>query len=166
MSMVSLALVDVYKFADGSIGDRIALPWVMSNRHAIVSMKEGWEICIVPSSWSLEILMPSNQSGSPKSFISKLPSMSLTIWFIDSADMAAKSPLSMYHPAISAKLLFPNRKYTVVSMLLGLKPNLSISHFNVSCQTLPDCFKPYNPFFNLQTRCSFPFSMNPLGCLM
>ena len=166
MSMVSLALVDAYKFADGSIGDRIALLWVMLNHCAIVSMKEGWEICIVPSSWSLEILMLSNWSGSPRSFILKLPSISLTIQFLDSVDIAAKSPSLTYHPAISAKLSLPNQKYTIVSTLPGLKPKLSISHFNVLCQTLPDCFKPYNTFFNLQTKCSFPFLMNPLGCLM
>ena len=39
--MVSSALVDVYKFVAGSIGDKVALPWVISKHHATVSMNEG-----------------------------------------------------------------------------------------------------------------------------
>jgi hypothetical protein len=138
----------------------------MSKCHVIVSMKEGWKMCIVPKSLFRAILMPSKRSGLPRSFMSKLPLISLTMLSIDSTVMAARSPSSTYHLAISTKLSLPYQKNTIVSALPGLNPNFSISCFNISCHTLPDCFNPYSPFFNLQTKFSFPSSMKPSGCLI
>ena len=85
----------------GSIGDDICLPGVMSNRLAMVFMNEGWDKCIVPSSLSLWIFIPNNQVGSPRSDISKLPRMSLTILDIREGELDARSPSSTYQPAIS-----------------------------------------------------------------
>lgn len=124
--------------ADGSIGDETALPGVMSKQHAIVLIKDGCDICIIPRSWSCAILIPSRWSGLPRSCISKLPPISLTI---DFEQLVTMSPSLTYHPMISTSSLLKWKK-TVVLALPGLNPNFSISCFNVWCQTWPNYLSP------------------------
>ena len=66
---VLLAFVAVLSSNDGFIGDVTDRPKGMLNRLAIVSMKDSWEICIIPNSQSLLIQMPSSCFGSPRSCI-------------------------------------------------------------------------------------------------
>ena len=64
----------------------------MLNRLVTVSMKDGWEMCIIPSSLFLLIRMSSNRFDSPRSWIWKLPLMSLTMCSMDSMESAASGP--------------------------------------------------------------------------
>ena len=61
MSMVLSVLVDEWRSADGSMGDETALPDVMSKWRAMVLMKEGCDMWIVPRSRSRVILIPSRR---------------------------------------------------------------------------------------------------------
>ena len=84
----------------GSMGEVMDLPGEMSNRLAMVLINEGWEMWMVPSSRFLVIQMPSSQSGSPKSSISKLPLILLIISSIYAVVFDANKPSSTYQPAI------------------------------------------------------------------
>ena len=108
--MVSSLSMAVRRSIDGSMGDMIDCPDDMLNLLVMVSMKEGCDMCIVPRSQFLLILMLSNRLGSPRSDISKLPLMSLTIRFMDSWESAASRLSSTYHPASSIDPLSPNLK--------------------------------------------------------
>src|SRR3979490_3034437 len=111
MSIVFLeVLTSVRSSMRGFIGDDICLLGVMSNRLAMVFMNEGWDKCMVLSSLSLWIFIPNNWVGSPRSDISKLPQMSLTILDIREGELDARSLSSMYQPAISISPLLPKRK--------------------------------------------------------
>ena len=79
MSVVLSVSVVVQRLIDGSMGDVTDCPDDMLNCFVMVLMNEGCEICIIPSSWFLLIWMLSNQLGSPRSDISKLPLRSLII---------------------------------------------------------------------------------------
>ena len=85
------------------------------------------------------ILMPSSLSGSPRSWMSNDPPISLTIFSIIFVELAANSPSSMYHLAISVEFLLDQKK-TVVSASPALKPSFSSSCFRVRCHMCPDCW--------------------------
>ena len=101
MSTRLSVMLDARSSLDASMGELICRPADTSKRFAMVDMNDGCDRCIVPISLFLEILMPSNQSGLPRSWISKLPLMSFTILSIACMLFVASSPSSMYHPAIS-----------------------------------------------------------------
>ena len=103
-------LTSVRSSMRGSIGDDICLLGVILNRLEMVYMNEGWDKCMVPSSLSLWIFIPNNQVGPPRSDISKLPQMSLTILDIREGELDARSPSSTYQPAISISPLLPKQK--------------------------------------------------------
>ena len=128
----------------------------------MVLMNVGWDRCIVPVVWSHLILMPSSLSGSLRSWMSNDPPMSLTILSIVFVELAASSPSSTYHPAISVEFLSDQKK-TVVSASPALKPSFSSPCFRVWCHMRPDCFTPYMLLFSLHMRCSCPLVMKPSG---
>ena len=69
MLTVSSAFVAVLRSSEGSIGDVTNHPEEMLNHLVIVSMKDRWEMCIVPSSQFLLIQIPSSHFGSLRSYI-------------------------------------------------------------------------------------------------
>ena len=69
MSTVSSAFVAVLRSSEGSIGDVTDHPEEMVYYLAIVSMKNSWEMYIVPSSQFLLFQIPSSQFGSLRSCI-------------------------------------------------------------------------------------------------
>ena len=89
ISTILSLFVAIQRSDAGSMGDATALPDVMLKHWAMVFMKESCEICIIPSSLSHTILIPSRWLGFPKSCISKLPLISHIILSIDLSESAA-----------------------------------------------------------------------------
>ena len=100
-SMLVTAALDAHNLFDVSIGELICHPAETLKHFAMVDMNNACDRWIIPISLFLEILMPSSLSGSPRSWISKLPLIPFTILSIAHVLFMASSPSSTYHPAIS-----------------------------------------------------------------
>ena len=128
-----------------------------------VDINEGCEMWIVPWSQSWMICMPKSWLGSPRSWISKLPLISWTIFSIACAVCAARSPSSMYQPEMLSNPSLLVQKKTVMSASPGVKLIFCSLEQSVWCQTLPDYFSPYILLLSLHTKSSFPSTIKPSG---
>ena len=143
--------------------DKIDMNKVVRYEKRLWDMNKGCEIWMVLWNWSQMICMPRSQLGSPKSCILKLPLISCTILSITCVVYAARSPLSMYHPAMLSNPSVVAWKKMVVLASPGVKLTFCSLEQSVWCQTLPYCLSPYMLLLSLQKKTFFLLMMKPSG---